>query len=138
MVRPYRHTYDDIITDYIMKEESVQVSKRKKFWELPVIKRRRTPLSQSFSKLYRVIKESYPTVSRTTIQRHLNRMVREHVLIRYPKGGRRYNQTLYRLNTEGLVIYYEKALVRQLEKWMRAEEANFQEEMRLYELHLSG
>jgi hypothetical protein len=38
----------------------------------------------------------------------LNRMMREHVLIKYPTIGRRYNETLYGLNVKMLRVYYWK------------------------------
>ncbi|MGA9297460.1 MAG: hypothetical protein WBV72_08650, partial [Nitrososphaeraceae archaeon] len=97
-----------------MKEDSVYFTKRKRFWKNLV--EARIYLPQSFSKLYRAIRKAgYPTVSRTTVQRHLNRLLKEHVLVKYPKISRRYNETLYGLDTQMLEVYRWKRVALQLQ-----------------------
>ena len=70
------------------------------------------PLPQSFSRLYHVIcktgirKGGNPGVSRTTVQRHLNRMVKAHILKKHPTRCEQYNQTLYGLTPKRMLIHF--------------------------------
>jgi hypothetical protein len=55
----------------------------------------------SFSDIYDMIRKcGYPKVGKDTVQRHLNKMVEGHMLVRLPKEGRQYNKTLYVLSPE--------------------------------------
>lgn len=111
MVRPYRHAYDGIIVHYMMKESMrsfLEGIKQKQFKEVPVgLHETYVPLPKSFTELYHVIrttdpkKGGNPTVSRTTIRRHLNRMVKERVLEKHPKIDRK-----YRLSTRKMMAYF--------------------------------
>ena len=57
----------------------------------------------SFTDIYNFVREIYPTVGKDTIQRHLNRMVKEHFLVRLPKEySKSYkNRTVYLITPEG-------------------------------------
>lgn len=66
----------------------------------------------SFTDIYNIVRQSKwgnPNVGKDTVQRHLNKLVEEDkVLVRLPKGGRRYNKTLYMISPAGLVWLDER------------------------------
>lgn len=90
----YRQIYDHIILDHMLV---VQTHFDFRNFE-PGWKTARPYVfqPQSVSQLLRVIQKRFPTVSRTTVERHLDKLVNDHVLRKYPKEGKN-NETFYRL-----------------------------------------
>ena len=98
----YRYRYDDIIVAFIK-------SKQKDFFkdtELEKVLGNYTIISYSdkpglnvcfsFSKIYRAVRDGgYPGVSRTTVQRHLDKMVGRGTLVRW--GKMKVGNTIQRL-----------------------------------------
>jgi hypothetical protein len=115
LVRPWKHTYDGIIVNYMVREQ-ILFSYDKNighFWVSPIFRRdiKYVPLPQNFTKLCEAIRNTprkqggNPTASPNTAVSHLDELVKKHVLIRYPKRCRKCNETLYRLSEYKLAIY---------------------------------
>jgi hypothetical protein len=110
MVRPHKHVYDGIIVNHMMKEQ-IHFSYDKNIGKLgknPVFRWpiKYYPLTQTPTKLYNAIKNSpYPRISWKTLVKYLAMLVKEHVLIKYPRVRRRYNETHYRLSEYKLYLY---------------------------------
>jgi hypothetical protein len=87
MVR-YREDYDRYITIYLF--HSIDETRR--------------PIPRSFTDIYRVVaKLGNPKVGKDTVQRHLNRLVEDKVIVRLQWEGRQYNKTLYVLSPKGTI-----------------------------------
>jgi hypothetical protein len=57
----------------------------------------------SFTDIYNIVRKytnGNPNVGKDTIQTHLNKMVKDQILVMLPKGGKRYNKTLYMLSPQ--------------------------------------
>jgi hypothetical protein len=65
----YKHEYDDIIIKHLYDDGDGFGS------------------YCTFTSLYRAIDREYPGVSRTTVQRHLNKMVEKGILYKYDNNG---------------------------------------------------
>jgi DNA-binding PadR family transcriptional regulator len=85
MVR-YRDDYDRYITIFLLGSSDDA----------------KVPIPQSFTDIYRMIVRLYPKVGKDTIQRHLNRLVEDKIIVRLQRERRRYNKTLYILSPKGM------------------------------------
>jgi hypothetical protein len=82
----YKHEYDEIIIKYLYGDGE--------------------SFFQTFGRLFRLMQESgYPGISKTTLQRHLNKMLRQGILIKYereagPDFAERIKRVLYGLSAD--------------------------------------
>ena len=111
----HKHAHDGIIIHYIMKG-SMSMHRndwRRWFWSFyPKGNQVYVIQPQTFTQLWHEIqKRDNKGVSKTTVSRHLNRMVAEHVLVRSPKigidpkTGRNTNQSPYTLHRKKWAAY---------------------------------
>jgi hypothetical protein len=108
---------------YMMKElfMSVLNSADKRKGEARDINEVYVPKPQSFSRLYDIIcttprkKGGNPGISRTTVQRHLDKKVKARIWNQYPKRCNQYNQTFYALSNKRMLTYFV-LLVRAMER----------------------
>jgi Fe2+ or Zn2+ uptake regulation protein len=86
MVR-YRDDYDSYITIYLLQTDDAY-----------------RPIFRSFTDIYRIVaRYGNPKVGKDTVQRHLNRLVENKMIVRLQWEGRQYNKTLYMLSPKGKV-----------------------------------
>ena len=86
MVR-YRDDYDRYITIFLL--HSIDDAK--------------TPIPRSFTDIYRIIaRYGNPKVGKDTVQRHLNRLVKEKMIVKLQWERRQYNKALYVLSPKGM------------------------------------
>jgi hypothetical protein len=92
----YRYDYDDIIVNYMAEEQLISSKAAGRYTDSvdPFFNNVR----KSRIELYDIVREkSGREIGHDTIQRHLDKLVKDKVLIKNPKGGSR-NRKFYRLS----------------------------------------
>jgi hypothetical protein len=121
MVRPHKYAYDGIIVYYMVKKqiEYSYDTNIEKFSKDPTFNQgfmwdiKYEPLHQIPTRLYEEIdrirkKKKWPMMSWATLIKYLGDMVKEHILLEYPRPDKRNNETYYRLSEYTLWCYLKE------------------------------